>query len=160
MISLSLCLAVLGFRKKRENELNRIVAPYSTYINFVGSQLLQALVDGCDNLVCCVVAVISRINDLGRQSEAILLPACLACEAFLGPLAIHSRRINLIVSASLQKIQCLLEGVQVGDSATGGRSLVKGHETKNKSRLGSSHFASLNFRGLVTGMGSLQDENV
>lgn len=102
-----------------------------SYINTVGPQLAQARLDRLDDLVGRVLARVVGVLDLGGECEPAPLPSGLARERFLAAGDIDARRVDLVVAASLEDVESLVEGVEVGDSRAVLGLGTKGHEAED-----------------------------
>lgn len=100
-----------------------------TYIDAVGSQLLETGLDRLNGLLSGIVAMFLGILDLCGQSEAPLLPTNLTSPGLLLAADIDTCCVYLAVSSSLEDIKGLGKCFRVTDACvellTAGRP--KGH---------------------------------
>ena len=100
-------------------------------VDAVGSELLETRLERRKHIAGLVVLGFARVDNLGGEGQAAVLPAGIAGPGLLGAADVHAGRVDLIVSARLKDVEGLFELVELRD--TGACFLIgsKGHETED-----------------------------
>lgn len=87
-------------------------------VDAVGAQLLQAGLEGFNDLVVCVEAGLIRIDDLGGEGQAPLFPLGLPSEGLLLLAHVDAGGVDLIVASGLEDVEDFVELAKVGDACS------------------------------------------
>lgn len=103
----------------------------STYINTIGTELLQASFNRFNDIGSAVVTVVGGVLDLGGQSKSSVLPVGSSSVCFLCASDVDACSVYFVVSSALKDVERLAKGLLVKDAGSLGLIWAKGHEAQD-----------------------------